>query len=63
MTIKEWLYKHKNVTLLILALITYGNMKAWYESLIELRWGYLAFFTLTSLIAISYTVKWWDEEQ
>jgi hypothetical protein len=63
MTIKQWLYEHKNVTLILLAFVTLANMQAWYSALVDLRWGWLVFFTLTTAIMISYTVKWWEEEQ
>jgi hypothetical protein len=63
MTIKQWFYKHRNITLIIFVLFTARQMYGWYAALVDQAWGLFGFYTITTLVAMSITLNWWDKHQ
>lgn len=61
MTIKQWLYKHPNVTFILLFLLmSYATTKT-FQYLSESNWPRAIFNGVAALVATGYTVRWWDE--
>jgi hypothetical protein len=63
MTVKEWFYKHTNITLIIFILLMFKQMYGWYAALVRQEWGLFGFYSLTSIVVMSFTLQWWDKHQ
>lgn len=63
MTIKEWFYKHTNVTFVLLALVTSITAALTLYSLSYARWGFAVLYGLFTFMWSSFTVNWWEKNQ
>jgi hypothetical protein len=63
MTIKQWFYKHPNITFVLLFLLMSYLTTKTLQHLADANWGRAIFNGVAAIVAVGYVVRWWENEQ